>query len=174
MLHWYGARLNSANNGQRDMTLINVCTTCKESTKEKHKRTVTVNFLFIPFRQQQPNGTSHNPVRKSMSGMLIRSIENHNPRIHRHKFSCFLRGRYYNFLFIIRLFTVTFNRPDYIVQNGTIINQQWIGRDVKGSVRNLIWGAIRRFPSVEADYNNSTISLRVVEGDKKGTRCLGV
>jgi hypothetical protein len=29
-------------------------------------------------------------------------------------------------------------------------------------------------PRVEAGYNTSTVALRVVEGDEKGTRCLGV
>jgi hypothetical protein len=32
----------------------------------------------------------------------------------------------------------------------------------------------RNVPRVEAGYNTSSVALRVVEGDEKRTRCLGV
>jgi hypothetical protein len=34
--------------------------------------------------------------------------------------------------------------------------------------------SVFQWPRVEAGYNTSTVALRVIEGDEKGTRCLGV
>jgi hypothetical protein len=59
--------------------------------------------------------------------------------------SCSNHLFYCIYLFIIGLFNDAVHSPDYTASNESIISESWIGKDVEGSGRGLMWGTIPEF-----------------------------
>jgi hypothetical protein len=55
-----------------------------------------------------------------------------------------------------------------------LYNVEIISRKAILCIANITVDCVAFVSCVEAGYNTSTVALRVVEGDEKGTRCMGV